>query len=42
MISKSREVTVTVMNQQLKAFMDNITVLVKGIGDAKSVLKRLD
>ena len=30
------------MKQKLKAFIDGITVLEKGIEDAKTVLKRLD
>ena len=42
MKSKSTDVKVTVMKPQLKAFIDNITVLVKSIGDVKCVLKRLD
>ena len=42
MLLKSTDVKVKVMKPRLKAFMDNITVLAKGIGYAKSVLKRLD
>lgn len=41
-IIKSTDAKVTVMKPRLKIFMDDITVLAKGIGDAKSVPKRLD
>lgn len=39
---KVTNVKVTVMKPHLKSFIDNITVFSNGIGEAKSVPKRLD